>query len=144
MGHCTSLAARPQLQAGISSSWPPLSGAGSPAAIIYTRRYQFLPVCSREVCVNCCCCGSSLSHGHQFLRGSSRRTGLSDFLQGWVKVVEWVLSIAGAYRSFCPETGDAHGLFLLGQAGGFTCPALLMPTEGIHVLDPRRTVNPNS
>lgn len=94
VGHCTSLMTRPELQAGICSSVAPPLWGWFPVAIIYTRRYQFLTICSRRVCVNCCCCGSSLSRGHQFLHGSSRRTGLSDFLQGWVKVVEQVLALA--------------------------------------------------
>ena len=52
MGRCTSLMTRPELQAGVCSSVAPLCGAGSPVAIIYARRYQFLTICSREVCVN--------------------------------------------------------------------------------------------
>lgn len=93
MGRCTS-PAHSDLQAGIRASLPPLCGAGSPVPIIYTQRYQFLTICSREVCVNCCCCSSSLSLGHQFLQGSSCQSSLSDFLQERVKVVEQVLVLA--------------------------------------------------
>ena len=121
MGRCTSLMTRPELQAGICSSVAPLCGAGSPVAIIYAWRYQFLTICSREVCVNCCCCGSSPPHGHQFLHSSSRRMGLSDLHQEWVQVVERVLVLVptgvSALRPAMPmacscfvRLGDLRGL----------------------------------